>query len=60
MRTVKLLTLFLMFLGLMLTGCTKQETDENLRNIGSGFKNIWGDVKEGTAETAKEFNEATQ
>ncbi len=60
MQIGKFLTLFLIVSGLFMTGCTKQETKENLRNIGSGFKNIWGDVKEGTSETAKEFNEATR
>lgn len=56
----KLFLVLLVPFALMMSGCTKQETKENMRNIGGGLKNVWEDVKEGTAEGAKEFNEATR
>ncbi|MDX1295145.1 MAG: hypothetical protein R3302_02690 [Sulfurimonadaceae bacterium] len=58
MHKITLAALVCFTLGL--TGCTKQETKENLRNIGGGMKNVWEDVKEGTAEGAKKFNESTR
>ena len=45
---------------LLLSGCTKQETKQNLRNVNEGLKNTWEKTKESVSETTQEFKEKTK
>lgn len=56
----RLLIAVILIAGVAMSGCTKQETRENLRNVKGGLKNTWHHVKEGVANTAEEFNEKTR
>jgi len=57
MRKLVVLTFSLSMLLLM--GCTKQETKENLHNVGQGFKNAWGETKKSFSEGTEEFKDST-
>ena len=56
----RVLMITILIAGVAMSGCTKQETKENLRNIKGGMKNTWQNVKEGVAETTEKFNEETR
>ena len=45
---------------LLLSGCTRHETKENLDNVKGGLKNTWKNVKKEVSETTKEFEEETR
>jgi len=45
---------------LFTSGCTKQESKENLRNIKTGVKNTWHNVKEGVSDATQEFKEESR
>jgi len=55
----KLVVLTFSLSMLLLMGCTKQETKENMHNIGQGFKNAWGETKKSVHEGTKEFKDST-
>jgi hypothetical protein len=56
----RLLITAMLIAGVAMSGCTKQETKENLRNIKGGLKNTWHNVKEGVSDTTQKFNEETR
>ena len=60
MKITSFMTLFVLLCMLAMSGCTKQETNENLRNIKGGLSNTWDNVKEGVSDGAKKFNEETR
>lgn len=58
MKQLLMLTLSLGMLLLM--GCTKQETKQNLHNVNEGLKNSWSKTKESFSESTEEFKEETK
>jgi PBP1b-binding outer membrane lipoprotein LpoB len=58
---MKQMPLAIILLALLLcTGCTKQETTENLRNVKDGLHNTWNHVKSDVSEATEEFKEETR
>ena len=45
---------------LLISGCTRHETKQNLHNVKGGLKNTWKNVREGVSETTREFEKETR
>ncbi|WP_345975603.1 hypothetical protein [Sulfurimonas sp. HSL3-7] len=45
---------------LLLSGCTKHETKQNLHNVNEGLKSTWKKTKKSFSETTEEFKEKTK
>ena len=45
---------------LLYTGCTKQETKENLKNVNEGLKNSWVKTKKSFGEATEAFKEESK